>query len=204
MFTISLKQTATGLDGVRGKYRAFKWWIIHLKSVWGEELRCAIVTETAKVYRCYKLLCYFSVPSSKYWVSPLSSLRLTKAHGGYRAAMDTLSNTALLSNDCRLFGGEKEKQGGRGGGMKEEGQSLTQASNGQVQSSKHFNAGPCWCSSLLYQSHLCKLICQMQRLNGFMLLCESVRACVCVCVREKSIYVWVCHVESVWQGVSIF
>ncbi|KAG7234185.1 hypothetical protein INR49_005504 [Caranx melampygus] len=50
--------------------------------------------------------------------------------------MDTLSNTALLSNDWRLFGGEKEKQGG----MKEEGQSLTRASNGQVQSNKNFTA----------------------------------------------------------------
>lgn len=122
----------------------------------------------------------FSVLSLKYLVSPLSSLRLTKAHDGSRAAMDTLSNTALLSTRLQAVW-RKERGAGEEGWQRKNRHSHKHQRTDPVPDNKTLSTGLCWCSNLHYQSHLCKLICQMPHVNSFLFSYK----CVCVCLREE-------------------
>lgn len=154
----------------------------------GEGLCDVPLTETARVCWCYKLLCYFSVLSLKYSVSPLSSPRLTKHT---MATEQPWIHSAILPSSRRTEGRleerkkEQERRDERRGG-----QPLTQEVQVQsrtIRSSPLVHVGVAACSTNLI---LCKPICQMPHVNSFLLLCECVYASEKTCASVPLVCVW--------------
>lgn len=124
-----------------------------------------------------KLMCYFSVLSPTY-SSVISEVN--EAHGGYRPAMDRLSN--ILSETVMTAGCLDERRKRRRsmkGEMKEEGHFHKHLWTAPVTDNTKPCTGPCWCSSI--SLILCKLISQMPHVNDFCYFYVWVRTYACLC-----------------------
>ncbi len=128
----------------------------------GEEFTVDVplTQKTARVCRCYKLQCYFSVPSLKYSVSPLSSLGLTKHTMAteqpwiHSAILPSSQPTAGCSEECK----RSSEEGRRRNDSHSHTSICEQIQSGTIRSSPPISVGVAACSTNL---HLCKPICQM-------------------------------------------